>query len=205
MGAQMYLATLAAEKTRNAVFNGTARPRIGTPTAPLHVEHQLAALREIAGAQFDEARRLLDAAEEERPAISGTAGGRKFEDFRNYDDRFGGVLECIRGADYYWIPFPMIKSLLVEAPKKLRDLVWAPARLEDREGNKTELLLPVRYPGSETSPDPAVRLGRVTEWAEVGPGISVGHGVHSFLTDDLDLGLLELGRIEFDEGAEAPS
>lgn len=205
MGVQLYRANMAAEKKRDAVFKGKGRPTVPGGTVPAHVEFQLAALREIAAGQFGEARRLLDAAEEERPAISGSAAGKKFEDFRDYDDRFGGVLEVIRGSDYYWVPFPMIKSLAVEAPKKLRDLVWVPARLEDRDGNKTELFLPVRYPGSETHSDPAVRLARMTSWAEAGPDISVGHGVHMFLTDDVDLGLLELGRIEFDEGANAPS
>ncbi|MCC6128365.1 MAG: virulence protein SciE type [Acidobacteria bacterium] len=205
MGVQLYRANMAAEKKREDVFKGKARPTVPGGTVPAHVEFQLAALREIAAGQFAEARRLLDAAEEERPAISGSVAGRRFEDFRDYDDRYGGVLEVIRGSDYYWVPFGLIKSLSVEAPKKLRDLVWAPARLEDREGNKTELFLPVRYPASESHADSAIRLGRMTSWSEAGPDISVGHGMHMFLTDEADMGLLELGRIEFDEGANAPS
>jgi type VI secretion system protein ImpE len=56
-------------------------------------------------------------------------------------------------------------------------------------------LIPVRYPGSEQSDDPAIRLARKTEWREAGPEAFVGLGQRILTTDGPEIGLLELREL----------
>ena len=76
---------------------------------------------------------------------------------------------------YYWVPFSRIREITLEAPKDLRDLVWAPAILMLSAGAQKVALLPARYPGTERSGDGALLLARKTEWVEKGDG-TVGLG-----------------------------
>ncbi|OZA56746.1 MAG: hypothetical protein B7X78_09760, partial [Sphingomonadales bacterium 39-62-4] len=62
--------------------------------------------------------------------------------------------------------------------------------------------LPARYPGSEAATSAAIRLGRQTEWAELGNGdaaLEVGLGQRLWsLSDGEDTGLLDLRKLTFD-------
>jgi type VI secretion system protein ImpE len=58
-------------------------------------------------------------------------------------------------------------------------------------------LIPVRYPGSEKSDDPAIRLARKTEWQAAGPDAYVGLGQRVLTTDGPEIGLLELRTLQF--------
>ena len=84
------------------------------------------------------------------------------------------ILEVLLNGAYYWVPFERISSVTVEPPGDARDLVWLPAEFRWSNGGEAMGLIPVRYPGSESSEDPAIRLARKTAWQAAGPDAFTG-------------------------------
>jgi type VI secretion system protein ImpE len=78
-----------------------------------------------------------------------------------------------------------------------------PAHFQWTNGGETVALLPTRYAGSESSPDPQIRLARKTDWQEAAPGLFTGTGQRMLATDAGEHPLMEIRRIEFDEPSEA--
>jgi type VI secretion system protein ImpE len=113
-------------------------------------------------------------------AVSGTLNGEPFQELRDADPRIGARLEVFAAGQYTWIPLECIASIRMEPPQKLRDTLWAPARVQAAAHFKGaelgEVLLPVVAPLSWQDPDPQVRLGRVTEWVDLdGREVPIGH------------------------------
>jgi type VI secretion system protein ImpE len=156
----------------------------------------LAAVR--AGKPVDAAK-LLEESEAARKPVGGSAGGVKFSAFRDGDDLLAPFLEVLApGGRYVWLPLEMVQSLELTAPSKLRDLLWAPAKIRLRSGPSGDGYIPVVYPGSWEHADEAIRLGRRTDW--VGDGPVRGAGQRVFYLDGNDRGLLELRSVEFSAG-----
>jgi type VI secretion system protein ImpE len=130
----------------------------------------------------------------------GTLNGQAFEVLEDADPRVGARLELFAAGAYLWIPLEHIESIEMEAPKKLRDLLWAPALVRTgpafKEKELGEVLLPVLAPFSWKHPDDNVKLGRATEWAEM-DGMSVPAGQRLFSMDGEDVPLLDIRKIEF--------
>lgn len=140
---------------------------------------------------------VLPASEDSR---AGTLNGKPFLTLEDADPRVGPRLELFAAGAYLWIPFEHIESIEIEPPKRLRDLLWAPAlvrtgpKFKDKELG--EVLLPVLAPFSWRHADDNVKLGRATEWAEV-DGMSVPSGQRMISVDGEDVPLLEIRKIEF--------
>jgi type VI secretion system protein ImpE len=136
----------------------------------------------------------------------GSINGQPFETLEDADPRLGPRLEIFAAGAYLWIPFEHIESIEIEAPKRLRDLLWAPALVRTGPAFKDkelgEVLLPVLAPFSWRHPDDNVKLGRSTEWAEV-DGAAVPSGQRIFSVDGEDFPLLDIRKIEFTP-AESP-
>jgi len=136
----------------------------------------------------------------------GTVNGKPFETLTDADPRIGPRLELFAAGAYLWIPFEHIESIEIQAPKRLRDLLWAPAlvrtgpKFKDKELG--EVLLPVLAPFSWRHPDDNVKLGRATEWAEV-DDVILPAGQRVFSVDDEDVPLLDIRKIEFTPPEEA--
>lgn len=130
----------------------------------------------------------------------GTVNGRPFTSLVDADPRIGARLEVFAAGQYLWIPFAQIASVRLEAPKRLRDLLWAPAIVRTGAEFKAlelgEVLIPALTPLSSAHPDPAVRLGRVTEWIELDDGTAVPAGQKVLLVDGAELPLLELRELD---------
>ncbi len=201
IAAGVYRANLQAERDRAQVFAGKARPQLLRP-APEYVELHLSALQRIGEGKLEEARALLDRAEEERPALPGKAGERAFEDFRDYDDRTGGVLEMVVKGKYTWLPLEQLRRIEITPPKKLRDLIWPGARVEADDGTSADVFLFGLYAGTPAYPEDRVRLGRMTEWKALSADLQVGAGLRCFLLDEHDAAIFELKEIEFDARVE---
>ncbi|MBF2998639.1 virulence protein SciE type, partial [Pseudomonas aeruginosa] len=75
----------------------------------------------------------------------GRIGEAPFAWLADADTRLGPVLEVIFNGRYAWLPMSNLRSLKVEAPSDLRDLVWLPAELTLANGGVTVALLPARY------------------------------------------------------------
>lgn len=134
------------------------------------------------------------------PAVSGTINGKPFEELSDGDPRIGARLEVYAAGQYLWLPFAHIKVVDMQPPRRLRDLLWAPALIhtgpafKDRELG--EVLIPVLTPLSWRHQDDAVRLGRVTQWEEIdGVGV-VPAGQKPLLVDGEDFPILELRHLE---------
>lgn len=138
----------------------------------------------------------------EAPATSGSLNERRFEWIADADMRLGPVLEAVVNGRYYWVPFSRLTRVLTEAPVDLRDFVWLPATLAFVNGGETVALLPVRYPGSESSDDGLVALARSTRWNEIRPGVHEGLGQRILTTDADERPLLEARNLVLDLAAD---
>lgn len=139
---------------------------------------------------------------EQAAAIAGTIDRQDFAWIADADPRLGPMLEAIINGRYYWVPFERLRSVHIEAPADLRDLVWAPAHFTFANGGEAVALIPTRYPGSESSDDARIRLARRTEWLELALEYVVGLGQRTFATDAGEYPLLEARLIQLDSPAE---
>ena len=134
------------------------------------------------------------------PAVTaGTINGRAFSTIADADPRIGARLEIFAAGQYTWLPFAQIASVAVEAPKRLRDLMWMPARVRTAEAYKGvelgEVLVPALAPLTWRHPDGQVRLGRVTEFEALDDGAEAPVGQKLLLVDGEELPCLELREL----------
>ena len=138
----------------------------------------------------------------------GTLNGKPFESFEDADPRIGPRLELFAAGAYLWIPLEHVESIELQAPKRLRDLLWAPALVRTgpafRGTELGEVLMPVLAPLSSRYAEDNVRLGRATEWQEA-DGLTVPYGQRMFSVDGEDMPLLDIRKVEFVPAAESAS
>lgn len=135
-------------------------------------------------------------------AASGTLNGVPFSSITDADPRIGGRLEVFAAGQYTWVPFSHLATVRIEPPKRLRDLLWAPAVVragpDFHDFEFGEILLPVLSPLTWKSTDDEVRLGRVTDWETLpGGGADVPVGQKLLRVDDDLVPLLEVRELEF--------
>jgi type VI secretion system protein ImpE len=191
----VYGSAITCELLRREVFAGARTPLVLGEPSPW-VALLLQALTLEAQGRRGEARTLRADALEQAPAVAGTIDGEAFEWIADADSRFGPVCEAVIEGRYYWVPFERLRSVALEAPSDLRDIVWMPAQLGLANGGQAAALIPARYPGSESDKDGLIRLARKTEWDEVGPETFHGRGQRMFATDVSEHALLSVRRIE---------
>ena len=133
----------------------------------------------------------------ESPA--GTANGEAFSVIEDADPRVGSRLEAYAAGQYMWIPFKHIAQLVIEPPKRLRDLLWAPARIvtgpELEDLDLGEILLPVVTPLAFRHEDPLVRLGRRTDVVTADDGEVWPEGAKVLLVDGEPVPLLDVREL----------
>jgi len=133
-------------------------------------------------------------------SVSGTLNGKRFETLLDADPRIGARLEIFAAGQYLWIPLRHVASIRVDAPRRLRDLIWAPAKIltgPEFEGLELgETLIPAISPLSSQHDDDDVRLGRVTEWVATDDGGEVLMGQKLLLVDNEEFPILELRELE---------
>ena len=141
--------------------------------------------------------------------IRGTLNGKRFERLEDADPRIGARLEIFAAGQYTWIPLAQIASVRMEAPKRLRDLLWIPALVrtgpEFRGEELGEVLIPALSPLSYEHADDNIRLGRATEWRELADGQFAPIGQKLLLADDEDIPFLEIRELEIDAVQKAVS
>lgn len=133
------------------------------------------------------------------PPVTGTLNGKPFTSLTDADPRIGPRLEIFAAGQYTWLPLASVASVRIGPPQKLRDLLWAPAKLLTAEGYQGvdlgEVLLPVLAPRSSESDDPQVRLGRATEWVRWDDGTEAPLGQKLLLVDGDEMPILELREL----------
>jgi type VI secretion system protein ImpE len=141
-----------------------------------------------------------------RPSGPGRVNGAAVVSFTDVDPRIGDHLEVFIAGSYTWIPLEYVASLAVEPPTKLRDLIWASARLEVTPAFRLqelgEVLLPVLSPLSWKQNEDSVRLGSTTVWEDDERFGSLPFGQKIFAVDDEEMALLELRSLTLEHPAE---
>jgi type VI secretion system protein ImpE len=149
---------------------------------------------------FEKQNYPLTDPESDTPA-SGTLNGKPFQFFSDADPRLGARLEVFAAGDYLWIPLHHIASVELQAPARLRDLLWTPAIVRTGPAFKGkelgEVLLPALSPLSWKHADDQVRLGRATDWQDDGAGNVLPFGQKIFAVDEDDIPILEIRKLEF--------
>ncbi len=192
--AQMYGDAIRCEAQRARVFSGSSAPMVfGQPDEWLAL--LVESLLQWGRGQAEQAEQLREMAFERAPTSAGSVDGQPFTWIADADQRLGPVMEAIINGKYYWVPFCHLSEIVLEAPEDLRDVVWMPAHFTFSNGGEAVGLIPARYPGSESSSDSGVLLGRMTDWRQVSPGLFHGLGQRMLATDAGDLPLMDIRRI----------
>jgi len=187
----VYNQAIAAEREREAVFDGTLR-------APIHGLSAWAggvseALQLAAQGCADMAEATRGMAFDAAPDTPGMINGKRFDWIADADPTFGPTIEAIIGGRYGLLPFDVVAEISSEGPHDLRDIVWYPVEITMKTGPRVAALLPARYPGA--SDDSAEKLSRATSWRDDG----TGRGQHLWmLSDDTECELLSVRSLKFD-------
>jgi len=202
--AQMYREALQCERLRADVFAGKRSPVVfGEPEQWLALLIESLLTRESSGPEH--AQKLRAQAFEDAPTTPGAIEGQRFEWIADADMRLGPVCEAIINGRYYWVPFARLSRVDLDKPEDLRDVVWMPAHFQFSNGGESVGLIPTRYPGSEASTEPGIRLARATIWQEQAPDVFVGLGQRIFTTDGGDHAIMDVRTIVLGDAAvEAP-
>lgn len=196
IGSQIYKQNFKAERDRMSVFNEGMIPEC-LMLPPQYVEDLVISSTHIREGRIAEARELLNKVEEERPAYACKINGEESSDFRDYNDLTMCVFEAIVKDSYTWLPFEHIERIDFLPAKSLRDMYWAQAEVEMINGTKGEMFLPALYVESYKNDDDNIRLGKVTDWREVGEDIFVGEGVRTFQYEGGYIPISKIHTIEF--------
>ena len=149
---------------------------------------------------FFEKKDYLAASPVSDKPLAGTLNGAPFESIEDADPRIGPRLEVFAAGSYLWLPIEHIASIKMQPPKRLRDLLWAPAIILTGPAFKGaelgEVLMPALSPFSWRRADDAVRLGRATEWVQDGDE-AVTYGQKMLSVDGEDFPLLEVRELYF--------
>ena len=131
--------------------------------------------------------------------VAGTMNGAPFTSLTDADPRIGARLELFAAGQYTWIPFEHIESIQMLPPKRLRDLLWAPALVRTaasfRGMELGEVLIPAIAPLTWRHADGAVRLGRVTQWESLDDDTEAPIGQKLLLVDGEEFPILELREL----------
>ena len=129
-----------------------------------------------------------------------------FQTFADSDPRIGTRLEVFAAGSYLWIPFEHIESVEMAAPRRLRDLLWAPATIRTGPAFNVrelgEVFVPVLSPFSSKHADETVRLGRTTVWESNESGESIPFGQKLFLVDNEEVPVLDIRSLRFTPSGE---
>lgn len=191
----VYRQAIACERFRDEVFAGRRTPVIaGEP--PRWLALMVEALRADAATPGSGAALRADALDAAQP-VAGTLNDTPFEWLADADSRLGPVAECFIDGKYYWVPFDRIERLALPEPADVLDLAWLAGEVTFTAGGSKHLLMPVRYPGSERSPDDDVVMARKTEWSGDDAAGWRGVGQRVWTTDANEFGLLDVRSVAF--------
>jgi type VI secretion system protein ImpE len=186
--------SIACERFRAEVFAGRRAPLIlGEPGEWLAGMVQSLKVSDAAAAQ-----RLRAGALERAPAKPGLIEGRRFEWIADADSRLGPVCEMFIDGKYYWVPFDRVNRLEMTPPGDMLDLVWMAAKTQFDSGGEKLVQIPVRYPGSESADDDALRTARRTEWHGSDEEGFRGLGQRAWVTDAEEFAMLDVRVLQFD-------
>lgn len=194
-------ALVRAESIRAEVWAGRRLPSLLGQPEPW-MGGLLQALSMTARGEMEAAGRLRRASLEAAPAVAGSLNGQAFTWIADADSIIGPMLEIVVEGRYLWAPFTRIRSLEMDPPTRVRDLIWTDVRFTWITGGSSVGYVPVRYEGTERAGEDALLLARRTEWQNLGADTWRGRGQRMLCTDQGEHGWLDVRRLVL-EPAEA--
>ncbi len=192
---------LRGETARRQLFSQGRVPEfLGEPTAAQRLA--LAAVVALRDGDAAGAGKLVEQAEAARVHPAGSTAEGSFDDMRDGDDLLASCFEVITTTGkYFWIAPERVSSLECHPMKRPRDLFWRRATMQVTDGPDGEVYLPTIYPplqGAAAEPSEALRLGRATEWLQIGEsGPMRGLGAVTFVVGEEPKTWLEMGALKF--------
>jgi type VI secretion system protein ImpE len=138
---------------------------------------------------------LREQALEQAPTSKGQIDGQPFAWIADADTRLGPMLEAVINGKYYWLPWNRLAQVDIDPPQDLRDAVWMPAHFQFTNGGEVVGLIPTRYPDTDLKLGDRLALARSTDWREASPGAFVGQGQRLIVTDQTELGLMDVRSV----------
>ncbi len=191
-----YKDILRAQEDRRKVCLFSKLPSFLTD-APPYFETYWDACANLIKGELKKSAALFDEAAGTRPKISGVFNRKNFSGIWDTDSMLAFFLEAFVHDRYVWIPFEALREIIITEPKSLLDLIWIPASITTWEGLTANCNLPVLYPDSELSESAEIRLGRMTDWEDLGGKFAKGMGQHVLQIGENDVPLLEIKEITF--------
>lgn len=152
-------------------------------------------------AAFFTNKEYKNSAAETAPAVSAIVNGREYKSLSDCDPRVGARLEVYAGGSFMWIPFQHIERIETEKPRRLRDLLWLPAKLVTgpsfHQTDLGDVLLPALTPEATTDESDLVKLGRETYFALDEDGNEIPVGQKMLVADGEEIPLLDMREIVF--------
>jgi type VI secretion system protein ImpE len=202
VGISMFRQIIRAEQARRQFYDDGRVPEVLDEPSPVLRLHLQAPL-ELREGQTDEAYKLLQDAEEQRPTITGTCDGKPFEGLRDLDDLTAPLFEVLTSTGkYYWIPMERVESIEFHAPVRPLDLLFRRAHMVVQGGPDGEVFLPAIYAGSHEESDDRIRLGRATDWHGEDGELIRGIGQRTFLIGDEERPILGITEIIINQPGE---
>ena len=200
---QTYREAIACETLRLQVFAGQKVPMLFGEPEPWIALLIEALLREGRN-EPDAARQLREQALEQAPTTSGQLDGQPFSWIADADGRLGPTVEAVINGRYYWLPWSRLSKVEIDPPQDLRDAIWMPAHFQFTNGGEVVGLIPTRYPDTPRAAGDALAHSRRTDWRENAAGVFVGLGQRLVVTDQAEVGLMDVRTVTLDEApAEA--
>lgn len=197
IGSKIYEQCVLAEGKRADVFSKGAKPEF-LASPPDYIYGLLTANHRVIEGNLKEAREILDKVDEQRPAFACKINGQEAADFRDYNDLTCVILEVIIKDSYVWVPFEQIEKITFSEPKSLRDYFWRQATMETENGTNGDVFIPALYNNSWRSGDDNIRLGKLTDWRDIGEDIYVGEGAKLFAVSGAEhKTVFDINEIEF--------
>jgi type VI secretion system protein ImpE len=196
---------LRGEIARRQLFSDGRVPEfLGEPTAAQRLS--LSALVALRDGNPAEAAKLVEQSEEARVHPAGTSPDGPFDDMRDGDDVLSTCFEVITTTGkYFWIPPERVASVEFHPLKRPRDLFWRRATMSVNSGPDGDVYLPTIYPpiqGASTEPTDPLRLGRATDWTQIGDsGPTRGVGAVTLVVGEEPKTWLEMGSLTFRSAA----
>jgi type VI secretion system protein ImpE len=113
------------------------------------------------------------------------------------------MLEAVINGKYYWLPWNRLTQVDVDPPQDLRDAVWMPAHFQFSNGGEVVGLIPTRYPDTDLQIGDRLSLARSTDWRETSPGAFAGQGQRLIVTDQAELGLMDVRSVTIEAEGSA--
>ena len=190
-----------AELSRRECFaKGRVPEFIGSPSQCL--QDRLRAMTAIRQGDWSEAATIIHTDEFRPLAKACEVNGSTVFEIRDLDDLLAPILEVHTSTGkYFWIEWNQILSLEMHPPVSPIDLLWRHATMSIDSGPDGDVYLPAIYldPTEESPSDAQLRLGRGTDWLEMGEGIVRGRGQKTLLVGEHDLPLMQLESIHREE------